>query len=206
MNTAMNAASNPSYNYDNFRSDMMYVHMQFDAGPEPGTLAPNINLPTVAGGRFDLQSFFGKRMVLIEVGSITCPMASAARGCLNRIYHGFKKHLELVTVYVREAHPNDIYPQHRTAAQKMQHASDWVRMGERPWTVAIDTLDGETHLAYGPLPNCAYLIDRTGRVAYRALWAGQEHLLRMRIEELIRRDASGEVSVNMGQQESLTLN
>lgn len=144
----MNTASNPSYNYDNFRSDIMYVHMQFDAGPEPGTLAPNINLPTVAGGRFDLQSFFGKRMVLIEVGSITCPMASAARGCLNRIYHGFKKHLELVSVYVREAHPNDIYPQHRTAAQKMQHASDWVRMGERPWTVAIDTLDGETHLAY----------------------------------------------------------
>ncbi|MDZ4114667.1 MAG: deiodinase-related protein, partial [Xanthomonadaceae bacterium] len=111
--------------------------------------------------------------------------------------------LEVISVYVREAHPSETYPQHRKASQKMQHASDWVRMGERPWTVAVDTLEGETHLAYGPLPNCAYLIDRSGRVAYRALWAGQEHLLRMRIEELLRRDATGEASVNMGQQEYL---
>jgi len=199
----MNAVSNPSYNYDNFRSDMMFVHMQFDAGPGPGSLAPNIDLPTVAGGRFELQSFFGQRMVLIEFGSITCPMASAASGCLKRLYHDFKKQLELVSVYVREAHPSESYPQHRNVSQKMQHASDWVRMGDRPWTVAVDTQEGGTHLAYGPLPNCAYLIDRTGRVAYRALWAGQEHLLRMRIEELLRRDATGEASVNMGQQESL---
>lgn len=147
-----------------------------------------------------------RRFVLIEVGTITCPMARAARGCLNRLYHSFSKHLELVSLYVREAHPNETYPQHRTAAQKMQHANDWVRIGERTWTVVLDTLDGETHRAYRPLPNCAYLIDRTGRIAHRALFARPEYLLRMRIEELIRRDASGEVSVNMGQPESLTLN
>lgn len=199
----MDAMSNAGCRYDAFRHDMMFVHMQFDGGPEPGSLAPNFDLPTVAGGRFNLQSHFGRGMVLIEFGSITCPMASAARSCLTRLHHDFRSQLELVSVYVGEAYPSDIYPPHRTAAQKMQHASDWVRMGERPWTVAVDTLDGETHLAYGSLPNCAYLIDRTGRVAYRSLWAGQQHLLRMRIEELLRRDAAGEASVNMGQQDHL---
>lgn len=194
---------NAMHHYDAFRHDMTFVHLQFDGGPEPGALAPNFNLPTVAGGHFNLHSHFGRRMVLIEFGSITCPMTSAARNCLTRLHHDFKSELELVSVYVREAHPSDTYPRQRTAAQKMQHASDWVRMGERPWTVAVDSLDEETHLAYGPLPNCAYLIDRTGRVAYRALWAGQEHLLRMRIEELLRRDAAGEASVNMGQQDHL---
>lgn len=195
--------NNLSYPYDNFRLDMMHMAMHFDGGPEPGAMAPNFDLPTVAGGRFNLQSYFGERMVLIEFGSITCPMASAARRSLTSLYEQFREHLEIVSVYVREAHPSDAYPQPRIARQKLRHASDWVRMARRPWTVAVDGMDEQTHLAYGPLPNAAYLIDRTGRVAFRALWAGQEHLLRLRIEELLRRDAKGEVSINMGQQEHL---
>ena len=29
------------------------------------------------------------------------------------------------------------------------------RQNQVPWTVAVDTLDGATHQAYGPLPNAA---------------------------------------------------
>ena len=87
----------------------------------------------------------------------------------------------------------------------MRHAADWARLDQMPWTVAVDTLEGAVHNAYGPLPNSAYLIDKTGRVAFRALWAGQESLLRDRIEELLRREASGEDPVNLGQQENLII-
>lgn len=87
----------------------------------------------------------------------------------------------------------------------MRHAQDWARLDHIPWTVAVDTLDGRTHREYGPLPNSAYLIDRTGHVAFRALWAGQERLLRDRIETLLRREAEGEGPVNLGQQENLMI-
>lgn len=61
------------------------------------------------------------------------------------------------------------------------------------------------HQAYGGLPNSAYLIDKTGRVAFRALWAGQEGLLRDKIEELLRHERAGEDSVNIGEQENLVI-
>jgi hypothetical protein len=49
------------------------------------------------------------------------------------------------------------------------------------------------------------LIDRAGRVAFRALWAGQEGLLRNKIEELLKREAAGETDVNLGQRENLLI-
>ncbi len=74
-----------------------------------------------------------------------------------------------------------------------------------PGIAAVDTLDGATHRAYGPLPNSVYLIDRAGRVVFRALWAGQEGLLRDKIEELLKREAAGETGVNLGQRENLLI-
>jgi hypothetical protein len=71
--------------------------------------------------------------------------------------------------------------------------------------VAVDALDGSTHRDYGPLPNSAYLIDRTGHIAFRALWAGQEGSLREKLAELLRREAAGEDPVNLGQQENLII-
>jgi hypothetical protein len=113
--------------------------------------------------------------------------------------------VQFVSVYVREAHPGEKYPHHTSDEQKMRHARDWVEQDEIPGTMAVDTLDGATHNAYGGLPNSVYLIDRTGRVAFRALWAGQERLLREKIEELLKREAASEDPVNLGQRENLLI-
>jgi hypothetical protein len=46
-----------SYNYDTFRRHrrhMMKEDMHFRGGPEPGTIAPDFDLPSVQGGRFRL--------------------------------------------------------------------------------------------------------------------------------------------------------
>lgn len=195
----------PTYNYDSFRRDMMKADMHFRGGPEPGSVAPDFDLPTVAGGRFHLRHYAGQRPVLIEFGSITCPMTSGARPGLIKLFNDFRERVKVVSVYVREAHPGENYPQHLSAEQKMRQASDWVQLDKVPWTVAVDTLDGATHEAYGPLPNSVYLIDRAGHVAFRALWAGQERLLRGKIEELLKRTTAGEQSVNLGQQENLVI-
>ena len=132
-------------------------------------------------------------------------MTAGARPGLKNLYKDFGNRVQFVSVYVREAHPGERYCHHTSEAQKLRHARDWVEQDRVPWTVAMDTLDGATHRAYGPLPNSAYLIDRTGRVAFRALWAGQEGLLRDKLEELLRREAAGDEAVNLGQQENLVI-
>lgn len=132
-------------------------------------------------------------------------MTAGARPGLVNLYEDFKDRIEIVSVYTREAHPGENYSHHTTDEQKMRYASDWARLDEMPGTVAVDALDGATHRAYGPLPNSVYLVDSTGRVAFRALWAGQESLLREKIEELLKREARGEGPINLGQQENLVI-
>ena len=34
----------------------------------------------------------------------------------------------------------------------------------------VDDLDGTLHHAYGMLPNMVYILDREGRVVYKAMW------------------------------------
>lgn len=194
-----------SYNYDTFHHEMMKRDMHYRGGPAPGSVAPEFDLPTVAGGTFKLSAHRGQRPVLIEFGSITCPMTAGARPGLLALFNEFKDRIAVVSVYVREAHPGQNYPNHRSAEQKMRQARTWVELDKVPWAVAVDTLEGETHGVYGPLPNSAYLIDRTGHVAFRAMWAGQEGLLRGRIEELLQREARGDGPVNLGQRENLVI-
>ncbi|MBI2876582.1 MAG: hypothetical protein HYY20_06850 [Candidatus Tectomicrobia bacterium] len=132
-------------------------------------------------------------------------MTAGARPGLIDLYKDFKDRVQFVSVYVREAHPGENYPHHISFGQKMRHARDWVEQDKIPWTVAVDMLDGATHRAYGPLPNIVYLIDRTGHLSFRALWAGQEGLLRDKLGELLKREAAGEDPVSLGQQENLLI-
>jgi hypothetical protein len=132
-------------------------------------------------------------------------MTTGARPGLIKLHNDFGERVKFVSVYVREAHPGENYPHHTSDEQKMRHAQDWARLDQMPWTIAVDTLQGAAHKAYGPLPNSAYLIGRSGRVAFRALWAGQEGLLREKIQELLRREATGEQTVSLGQQENLVI-
>jgi len=132
-------------------------------------------------------------------------MTLGARPGLDHLFRDFNDRVQFVSVYTREAHPGENYPHHTSDEQKLRHARDWAKQDQVPWPVAVDTLDGRTHRAYGPVPNSAYLIGRAGRVAFRALWAGQEGLLRDRIEELLANETEGEVPVVLGEEENLVL-
>lgn len=69
----------------------------------------------------------------------------------------------------------------------------------------MDTLDGEVHHAYGPLPNALYLIDSTGHIAFRALFAGQEGLIRRNLEKLLEQEFEGYLPAKLGQQKNLII-
>lgn len=187
------------YNYPAFERRSIARAMRFGGGPRPGDPAPPIELPTLTGEGFRLADCRGLRPVLLELGSITCPMAAAARPGLLRLWREHGDRIEMVTVYVREAHPGERYPRHESFEQKLRHARDWVEREPRPWTVAVDDLAGTVHRAYRPLPNAVYLIDSSGHVAFRALWAAAPRLLARRVEELLLREAKGELPAVLGE-------
>jgi hypothetical protein len=54
-----------------------------------------------------------------------------------------------------------------------------------PWPVAVDDVQGDLHRALDPKPNAAYLMDTEGNVAFRALWANDERVLRQGLEAII---------------------
>ncbi len=42
--------------------------------------------------------------------------------------------------------------------------------------LVVDDLDGTMHRAYGMLPNMVYILDREGRVVYKAMWTDRADL------------------------------
>lgn len=132
-------------------------------------------------------------------------MTAGARPGLMNLYRDFGKEISFVSVYVREAHPGENYPHHTSDSGKMQQAQDWKEQDKIPWLVAVDTLDGEVHRKFQPLPNSVHLIDCAGNVVFRALWAGQEKWLRRKLEEFLRRQQAGEQAIVLGEQEHLVI-
>ncbi|HVZ60400.1 MAG TPA: hypothetical protein VG892_06395, partial [Terriglobales bacterium] len=51
--------------------------------------------------------------------------------------------------------------------------------------ILVDDLDGRIHRSYGGLPNSTFLIERSGRVAFRCSWTNPKKL-RAALEELLQ--------------------
>lgn len=126
-------------------------------------------------------------------------MTASAGPALKRLYVEFGNRIAFVTLYVREAHPGDCYPQPETFEQKLQFARDYKQRDEIPWSVAVDDLEGTLHQALDTKPNAAYLIDANGRVVYRQLWSNDERPLRNALEAVAagRSPARGERQTRM---------
>lgn len=147
---------------------------------------PDFDLPTVDGDRIGKSDFVGRTPVLLTMGSVTCPMTAAADPALKRLHAEFGDRVAFVTLYVREAHPGDQYPQPEEFQRKVTHARDLKTRDGLPWPVAVDDLDGTLHRRLDPKPNAAYLMDTHGRVAFRTLWSNdREHILRAALQGLL---------------------
>jgi hypothetical protein len=160
-----------TYRYPHFDAHLMREGMRFRAGPHPGEEMPDFDLATVDGGRIAKSDFTGRVPLLLTMGSVTCPMTTAADRALKRLYAQFRDRVAFVTLYVREAHPGERYPQPDRLERKIAHARDLKERDALPWPVAVDTIEGTLHQLLDPKPNAAYLMDTHGRVAFRELWS-----------------------------------
>src|SRR5262249_3325603 len=123
--------------------------------------------------------------VLMVFGSVTCPMTAASIGEINELYDRFRgEDVEFVFVYVREAHPGERVPSHRSAAAKVEAAAPLRDEEQLEMPMAADEVGGPIHKKYSKLPSPAFLIDRSGRVAFRSMWTNP-HELAAAMEELL---------------------
>jgi hypothetical protein len=174
-----------AYRYPHFHTSLLFEDMSFRAGPRPGEPMPEFDLPTTDGDRVRKSDFVGRRPLLLTMGSVTCPMTADADTTLKRLHEEFGDDIAFVTLYVREAHPGDRYPQPDSIEQKMAFARELKQRDVLPWPVVVDDVDGTLHRELDPKPNAVYLMDTEGRVAFRALWSNDRYeVLRKPLAEL----------------------
>ncbi len=91
---------------------------------------------------------------------------------MDQIARDFQDQAHFIFVYVREAHPDDNpeFPEHKSIEQKSQHAREMRERHGTPRKILVDSLDGGVHRVYGGIPNMSWIVDHTGRVAYKAGW------------------------------------
>src|SRR3569832_2054580 len=176
-----------NYNYEKFSKDVLLKDMarsKFGSAPEPGDDAPDFTLRTVEGDKVRLSDFEDEKNVVLTFGSATCPQTAASIGGIKDLYEEFGGEVEFLFVYVREAHPGDELPAHDSIKDKI-HAAELLREEEElEIQILLDDLSGKVHKKYGGMPNPTFLIDRSGRIAFRSLSSRYESL-RAAIEELL---------------------
>jgi peroxiredoxin len=161
-----------NYNYHRFTRDLLQeAEAKGFPGPRAGEEAPDFRARTLSGEPICLSDYRGKKNVLLVFGSATCPMTADSIPGIQRLYDRFRGgEIEFLFVYVREAHPGERIPAHSSMASKLEAATLLRDQEELFMPMVIDDLRGSIHRKYSKLPNSAYLIDRSGRVAFRSLW------------------------------------
>jgi hypothetical protein len=124
--------------------------------------------------------------VVLTFGSATCPFTASSIGRLNDLRDHYEKNreVEFLFVYVREAHPGERLPAHKSYDEKARAAEIFRKKEDVEMTVLVDELDGRVHRRYGKMPNPTYLIDKSGRIAFRSLWS-KVNSLAAALEELL---------------------
>ncbi len=179
-----------NYNYEHFtREHLEDSERAAFSRPEPGERAPDFKAHTLDGKTIRLSDYEGKKNVLLIFGSATCPMTASSIAGISQLDDQFSGNdLQFLFVYVREAHPGERMPAHKSMKDKARAAQLLRDKEDIKMPVLIDDLHGGIHRKYSRLPNAAYLIDKSGRVAFRSLWA-QLQPLAAAIQELRESEA-----------------
>ena len=176
------------YNYERFTSDMMRRLMMADfPGPQPGDRAPDFEGRTLDGDRIRLSDYRGRKNVVLTFGSATCPATAASIHGLNQLYEQFQgEDVEFLFVYVREAHPGELIPAHKSVEHKAASAEILREEEGIEMPIVVDDLRGGIHRRYSKLPNPTYIVDRSGRIAFRGKYTRPD-VIGDALEELLER-------------------
>ena len=182
------------YNYESFqKSELLKLMTGKFRGPKPGERAPDFKARSLDGDKIKLSDFRGEKNVVLTFGSVSCPMTAGSIGGLNDLYEDYRdEDVEFLLIYVREAHPGEQVPAHESYDDKV-HAAELLRDEEDvEMPILVDDVSGRIHRDYGRMPNSTYIIDKSGRVAFRALWT-RPSVIHEALDELLERQADRDV-------------
>ncbi|HET7871404.1 MAG TPA: redoxin domain-containing protein [Terriglobales bacterium] len=192
-----------TYNYGRFNRQLLQEMASASfSGPGPGDRAPDFKAAVLEGEMLRLSDFRNKKNVLLIFGSATCPITAAVISRLNQLYDKFRGNdTEFIFVYTREAHPGERIRAHRSNSEKQEAAHTLRDQENIAMPVAVDDVRGSIHRKYSGRPSTAFLIDRSGRVAFRSMWARPEGIEAgiERLLELQHERGVDHVVVNGGQ-------
>jgi peroxiredoxin len=178
--------ANNDYRYRAFTTKLLLRDMRFRrSAPKAGEPFPEFKLETTDGNTISKQDFLGHKPLLLIFGSLTCPMTASAMPRIKRLQGKFGDKVEFVLLNVREAHPGEHVPQPEDIETKTEHARELKQLYGIDWTVATDDIDGTLNRALDPKPNAAFLMDTTGNVIFRSLWASDEEALNQALDDLV---------------------
>lgn len=199
------------YNYERFTRDLLMKDMaasKLDGGPEPGDRAPDFEGRTLDGDSIQLSDFRGEKNVVLTFGSATCPMTAGSVPGMNKLFDEYNgDDVQFLFVYVREAHPGEEIPAHEEWDDKVRAAELLRDEEEIEMPIIVDGLRGTIHKKYGKLPNPTFLIDKSGRVAFRCLWT-QPSVVEDALQTLLERQRDRGVEhavVNGGEDRSMPM-
>jgi peroxiredoxin len=176
-----------SYNYDAFTKDLIIKDVALDSfsGPEPGDAAPDFEARTLNGDRVRLSDYEGEKNVVLSFGSATCPFTAASIGGMNSLSDEYSgEDVQFLFCYVREAHPGEKLAAHHAIEDKVRAADQFREEEEVEMPILVDDLKGTIHKKYGKLPNSTFIIDKSGRIAFRCLWT-RPSVIEEALDELI---------------------
>ena len=127
-----------------------------------------------------LSQFRGDKPVVLVFGSFSCPPFRVNLEAVNRLYAEYADRLAFFLVYIKEAHPEDgwVLSWNRKVGVSVQDpttfderaalATTCVRRMHVAMPVLVDDPDNPVARVYGGWPIRLWIVDRDGRVAYRA--------------------------------------
>ena len=91
------------------------------------------------------------------------------------------KDVAFFVVYSKEPHAGETrhfkkYAQHTSYAHKKRYAAELVAEFGMKVPVLIDDLDESVVRAFGRMPNMTFIVDKAGRIAYKADWMEAERV------------------------------
>jgi len=154
------------YNYQHF-NPKDYNFKKFD-GPKAGMPFYDFEATTLEGEKVKLSKYLDKPIVL-ETGSITCPMYANTTKAMNKLQDQYPD-VHFLLLYIREAHPGAKTTATTTMEQKQSNAASSHQLYHEKRTILVDSVDGYAHKLYGSMPNMTYVIGANGIVKFRANW------------------------------------
>lgn len=79
--------------------------------------------------------------------------------------------MEIVDVFLRQAHPGEDRAGYQTYAEKVEAARRYKREEALPWTLLVDDFAGTVHRAYSEeMADPVFLIDSEGIISFYGMW------------------------------------